>query len=122
LLALVEKAKTVQGYVIEVKGYASTSGSASLNQKLSEDRGNNVTNVLLQKGHIPLTQILAPGAMGEAHQVGNDKSARPKIVALSCVCCRIRRSPEFSTQAVAEILVAFPEQSLEHPLSTSRTR
>jgi len=52
LLALVEKAKTVQGYVIEVKGYASTSGSASLNQKLSEDRGNNVTNVLLQKGHI----------------------------------------------------------------------
>ena len=75
LLALAEKAKSVQGYVIEVKGYASTSGSASLNQKLSEDRANNVTNILLQKGHIPLTRVLAPGAMGEAHPVSNDKSA-----------------------------------------------
>ena len=36
LLALAEKAQTVDGYVIEVKGYASTSGSASLNQKKSE--------------------------------------------------------------------------------------
>ena len=75
LLALAEKAKTVDGYVIEVKGYASTSGSASLNQKLSEDRAGNVTNILLQKGHVPLTRMLAPGAMGEAHQVGNDQSA-----------------------------------------------
>jgi outer membrane protein OmpA-like peptidoglycan-associated protein len=38
LLALAEKAKTVDGYVIEVKGHAFTSASASLNQKLSEDR------------------------------------------------------------------------------------
>src|SRR5271167_2666007 len=75
LLALAEKAKSIDGYVIEVKGYASTSGSASLNQKLSEDRANSVTNILLQKGHIPLTRMLAPGAMGEAHQVGNDMSA-----------------------------------------------
>jgi outer membrane protein OmpA-like peptidoglycan-associated protein len=75
LLTLAEKAKTVDGYVIEVKGYASTSGSAALNQKLSDDRASNVTNILLQKGHIPLTRMLAPGAMGEAHQVGNDKSA-----------------------------------------------
>jgi len=75
LLALAEKAKSVDGYVIEVKGYASSAGSTSVNQKLSEDRASNVTNSLLQKGHVPLTRILAPGAMGEAHQVGNDKSA-----------------------------------------------
>jgi outer membrane protein OmpA-like peptidoglycan-associated protein len=75
LLALAEKAKTVDGYVIEVKGYASTSGSASLDQQLSEDRTGNVTNILLQKGHVPLTRMLVPGAMGEAPQVGNDKSA-----------------------------------------------
>jgi outer membrane protein OmpA-like peptidoglycan-associated protein len=74
LLALVEQAKNVAGYVIEVKGYASSSGSVSLNQKLSDDRANNVTNILLQKGHVALTRILAPGAMGEAHQVGNGKS------------------------------------------------
>ena len=75
LLELAEKAKGVQGYVIEVTGYASSAGSASVNQKLSEDRANGVTNILLQKGHVPLTRILAPGAMGEAHQIGTDKSA-----------------------------------------------
>jgi OmpA-OmpF porin, OOP family len=75
LLALAEKAKPIDGYVIEVKGYASSAGSASSNQKLSEHRANNVTNILLQKGHIPLTRMLAPGAMGEAHQVGKDKTA-----------------------------------------------
>ena len=42
---------------------------------LSEDRANNVTNVLLQQGHIPMTRMLAPGAMGESRQVGNDKTA-----------------------------------------------
>lgn len=75
LLTLAEKAKTINGYVIEVRGYASAVGSVTVNQKLSEDRANNVTSVLLQKGKIPLTRLLAPGAMGESEQVGNDNSA-----------------------------------------------
>jgi len=75
LTALAEKAKTVNGYMIEVKGYASSVGSASLNQKLSEERAENVTNILLQQGHVPLTNMLAPGAMGESRQVGSDNSA-----------------------------------------------
>jgi outer membrane protein OmpA-like peptidoglycan-associated protein len=75
LLALAQKAATINGYMIQVKGYASSSGSVALNQKLSEDRANNVTNFLLQQGHVPLTRTLAPGAMGESHQVGSDKSA-----------------------------------------------
>ncbi len=74
LLALTEKAKGVQGYMIEVRGYASVSGSAAMNQKLSEDRANNVTNIVIQKGHVPLTRMLAPGAMGESEQVGNAKT------------------------------------------------
>src|SRR2546429_155786 len=40
LLALAEKAKTINGYVIEVKGHASSVGSVTLNQQLSEDRAN----------------------------------------------------------------------------------
>jgi len=75
LLELAEKAKTINGFMIEVKGYASSVGSVSLNQQLSEDRANAVTTVLVQQGHIPLTRMLAPGAMGESHQVGNDKTA-----------------------------------------------
>jgi len=75
LLALAEKAKAIEGYMIEVKGYASSVGSVTLNQQLSEDRANGVTNILVQQGHIPLTRMLAPGAMGESHQVGSDTSA-----------------------------------------------
>jgi OmpA-OmpF porin, OOP family len=75
LIALAEKAKTINGYVIEVKGYASSSGDAALNQQLSEDRAEDVVNILIQEGHIPLTRVLAPGAMGESHQVGSDTTA-----------------------------------------------
>jgi outer membrane protein OmpA-like peptidoglycan-associated protein len=75
LLQLTEKAKTITAYTIQVKGYASSVGSASLNQKLSEDRANSVTQFLQQQGHIPLTNMLAPGAMGESRQIGSDKKA-----------------------------------------------
>ncbi len=74
LLTLTEKAKSIEGYMIEVRGYASATGSAAMNQKLSEDRANNVTNILLQQGHVPLTRMLAPGAMGESEQVGNENT------------------------------------------------
>jgi outer membrane protein OmpA-like peptidoglycan-associated protein len=69
LLGLAEKASSINGYVIEVKGYASEVGSKALNQQLSEDRADNVTNILVQQGHVALTRILAPAAMGESHQI-----------------------------------------------------
>ena len=75
LLALCQKAKTVTGYVIQVKGYASAVGSAALNQKLSQERAANVTDFLDQQCHIPLTNVLAPGAMGTSKQVASDKTA-----------------------------------------------
>ena len=94
--ALAEKAKTVNGYTIQVKGYASATGSAALNQKLSEQRAGNVTNILMQQGHIPLTNMLAPGAMGESRQVATTRppTARPRTAGLSSACCRTRPSPE----------------------------
>src|SRR6516164_4446643 len=70
LMGLVQKAMTYNGYNIQVKGYASAVGNAAFNQQLSEDRANNVTNILIQQGHVPLTNMLAPGAMGESRQVG----------------------------------------------------
>jgi OmpA-OmpF porin, OOP family len=76
LLALANKAKAIEGYMIEVKGYASAVGSPALNQQLSEDRADNVTNILLQQGRVPLTRMLAPGAMGESHQVSSNRTER----------------------------------------------
>ncbi len=52
--------------MIQVKGYASASGSAALNQKLSHERAAAVSAILLQQSHVPLSRMLAPGAMGES--------------------------------------------------------
>jgi outer membrane protein OmpA-like peptidoglycan-associated protein len=75
LLALCKKAQTVKGYMIQVQGYASKVGSAALNQKLSQERASNVIDILEQQGGIPLTNMLAPGAMGTADQVAPDNTA-----------------------------------------------
>jgi outer membrane protein OmpA-like peptidoglycan-associated protein len=75
LLKLAQQAKGVIGYIIQVQGYASKVGSAALNQKLSSERAENVTNILEQQGQIPLTNILAPGAMGTSQQVAPDTTA-----------------------------------------------
>ena len=74
LISLAEKAKKFDGYLIEIKGYASSVGSTELNQRLSQDRAENVASFLLQQGRIPLTNMLAPGAMGESEQVGNPRT------------------------------------------------
>lgn len=74
LLKLAEQALTITGYVIQVKGYASAVGSASLNQRLSVERANAVTQFLEQDANVPLTNMLAPGAMGTADQVAPDKT------------------------------------------------
>lgn len=75
LLKLAEQALTITGYVVQVKGYASAVGSASLNQKLSVERADAVSQFLEQDANVPLTNMLAPGAMGTADQVAPDKTA-----------------------------------------------
>jgi OOP family OmpA-OmpF porin len=74
LTDLIQKAKAIDAYVIQVKGYASSVGSAALNQKLSTERADNVTDFLEQSG-VPLTNMLAPGAMGTSKQVAPDNTA-----------------------------------------------
>jgi OOP family OmpA-OmpF porin len=64
-----ERARKVDAYMVQVVGYASASGSETVNQKLSEDRAHAVTNHLLQRCAIPLTNVMAPGAMGESRQL-----------------------------------------------------
>jgi len=75
LVDLIQKAKTINAHVIQVKGYTSSVGSAALNQKLSTERADNVTDFLEQNG-IPLTNMLAPGAMGTSRQIAPDNHIR----------------------------------------------
>jgi OmpA-OmpF porin, OOP family len=74
LMDLATKAKTINAYIIQVQGYASAVGSAALNQKLSAERADNVLTFLEQDGQIPLTNVLAPGAMGTTDQVASNNT------------------------------------------------
>ena len=67
-IALKELANTatrLTGYIIEVTGYADSTGDAAINTKLSEDRARAVVTYLIQQGSVPMRHIVAPGAMGE---------------------------------------------------------
>ena len=75
LQKLAQQAKGINGYVLLVQGYASKVGSAALNQKLSAERAENVTTFLEQDCQIPLTNMLAPGAMGTSQQVAADNTS-----------------------------------------------
>jgi len=65
LKMLAENAVNLRGYIIEVMGYADSTGSAAMNTKLSEDRAKAVITYLIQQGNVPMRHIVAPGAMGE---------------------------------------------------------
>ena len=65
LKELAQTATGLTGYLIEVTGYADSTGSAAINTKLSERRARAVITLLIQQGGVPVRHIVAPGAMGE---------------------------------------------------------
>jgi OmpA-OmpF porin, OOP family len=65
LKKLAQTATGLTGYIIEVMGYADSTGNAAMNTKLSEDRAKAVITYLIQQGSVPVRHIVAPGAMGE---------------------------------------------------------
>jgi OOP family OmpA-OmpF porin len=65
LKQLAESATTIPGYLIEVTGYADTTGNAAMNTQLSEQRAKNVVAYLTQQCGVPVRRVVAPGAMGE---------------------------------------------------------
>jgi OOP family OmpA-OmpF porin len=76
LTEFVKTAADTPGFMIEVQGYASTTGSPALNQRLSAERAEAVLAIIQQSGAVPLTRILAPAAMGTSDQVGDDAHTR----------------------------------------------
>jgi outer membrane protein OmpA-like peptidoglycan-associated protein len=65
LKQLAQTATGMKGYIVEVTGYADSTGGAAMNTKLSEDRARAVITFLQQQGGVPIRHIVAPGAMGE---------------------------------------------------------
>ncbi len=75
LSKLAHDAVNMTGYIIQVKGFADSSGTAAMDQKLSMDRAEAVIAYLTEKCNIPVRHIVAPGAMGKADPMASNESA-----------------------------------------------
>ncbi|MGC1477691.1 MAG: OmpA family protein, partial [Terriglobales bacterium] len=76
LSALAHDAVNLTGYIIQVKGYADSSGNAAMNQQLSMDRAQAVIAYLIQDCNVPVRHIIAPGAMGTADPTATNETAQ----------------------------------------------
>jgi OOP family OmpA-OmpF porin len=76
LKQLAQSATGLTGYLIQVKGFADSSGNAAMNQKLSMDRAQEVIAFLLQDCNVPVRHIVAPGAMGTVDPAAPNETAQ----------------------------------------------
>jgi outer membrane protein OmpA-like peptidoglycan-associated protein len=74
LKKLAQDATSLKAYMIQVKGFTDSRGSAAMNQRLSMERAQNVIAYLIQECNVPLRQVITPGAMGEAAPVASNKT------------------------------------------------
>ncbi len=73
---LAAKALQQKGYMLDVEGFADTTGNAARNQQLSEARASSVIHYLEEQANIPVRRILAPTGMGTSHEVADNKTAQ----------------------------------------------
>ncbi len=68
------KALNAKGYVIEVSGFADTTGSVERNRALSQRRADAVIRYLVENHSIPLRRIVTPYGFGESNPVAENKT------------------------------------------------
>jgi len=71
---LAAQAKNEQGFVIEVRGFASSEGGNALNDRLSEARAQAVVKYLAQQQEIPLRRIVLPFGYGAMQPVADNST------------------------------------------------
>ena len=75
---LVSSNAAATGYLIEIAGYASSTGPGGYNQKLSEERAASVVQYLIEKDNVPMRRIVVPAGFGATHPAAQntDKNGR----------------------------------------------
>lgn len=68
------KALNSKGYVLEVSGFADTTGSVARNRALSQRRADTVIRYLVENHSIPLRRIVTPYGYGETNPVAENNS------------------------------------------------
>jgi outer membrane protein OmpA-like peptidoglycan-associated protein len=70
--ALIQSVKDDKGFMIEVAGFADSTGNVEMNQELSQKRAQAVVQYLQEVGNVPLRRILAPAGLGTSHSVADN--------------------------------------------------
>jgi len=69
---LATKALNAKGYVLEVSGYADSTGSILKNRMLSQRRADAVISYLVENHQIPLRRIVTPYGFGETNPLADN--------------------------------------------------
>lgn len=73
---LAQIALSTDNYMIEVAGYASSTGTKAANQKLSDERATAVVLYLRNQKSVPMRRILAPAGYGATHPAAANTDAQ----------------------------------------------
>lgn len=68
------QSKNLKGWLIEVVGYADSTGKATQNRSLSERRAQAVINYLVTKYNLPLRRLVQPFGYGELNPVASNET------------------------------------------------
>jgi outer membrane protein OmpA-like peptidoglycan-associated protein len=71
---LAQKASTTKGYVIEIAGYADSTGNTARNRVLSQQRADAVVRYMQENHDIPLRRMITPFGYGELRPVANNST------------------------------------------------
>ena len=75
LADLAHLAKSLQGYLIEISGYASNALGSKKDQELSEERAAAVARYFYEVQNIPMRRILIPVGYGSTHPLASNANA-----------------------------------------------
>jgi outer membrane protein OmpA-like peptidoglycan-associated protein len=64
-----------KGYIIEIRGYADNRGTATMNERLSDERAQAVADFLVEDCNVPMRHVITPAAMGETHAAATNETA-----------------------------------------------
>jgi outer membrane protein OmpA-like peptidoglycan-associated protein len=70
--AIATKALNAKGYVLEVTGYADSTGATERNRLLSQRRADAVIRYLVENHQIPLRRIVTPYGFGESNPIADN--------------------------------------------------
>ena len=80
LSKLASDAAAIQNYMIEIAGYASSTGTREENLKISDERASVVANYLRDSANVPMRRILVPAGYGASHAAVSNQTAEGRDI------------------------------------------